>query len=181
MRAFIGIPISDDLKPRVSSIQDKFFDFDIKFVEKENLHFNLKFFKELGDEELEKVKKVLEDVCKQFESFEIKIEGIGAFPSKNYIRVIWLGIKEGYQMLMALAEAVENSLESLGFETEEKFMPHLTLGRVRSGRNKNELLTLMKNLEEVEIGKMRVDKVILFQSKLSTNGPVYEEVLNIKL
>jgi len=181
MRAFLGISISEELKPRIESIQDNFSQFDIKFVEKENLHFNLKFFEDLSNENKEKLKKVLEDICKQFQSFEIKVAGICAFPNKNYVRVIWFGVKDGYQMLVSLAEMIESALESLGFVSEEKFVPHLTLGRVRTSRNKNEMLALLKELENVEIGKMFVDKIILFQSKLSPNGPVYEEVFSIKL
>jgi len=181
MRAFLGISIPDELKPRIEAIQDRFSDFDVKFVERENLHFNLKFFGEISIEDVEKVKKVVEDVCKQFQSFEIKISGVGAFPNKSYVRVIWLGVKDGYQTLASLAEAIENALESFGFRTEEKFVPHLTLGRVRSGRNKNEMLILLKELEDIEVGKMRINEIILFQSKLSTNGPIYEEVFSIKI
>jgi len=181
MRAFLGISIPEELKPRIESIQDNFCNFDIKFVEKENLHFNLKFFKDINNEKTEQLKKILEDVCKQFRPFEIKIEGVGAFPSRNYVRVIWLGVKDGYQTLASLAEMIENALESMGFETEEKFVPHLTLGRVKSGRNKNDLIILLKESENIEIGKMKVDKIMLFQSKLSPNGPIYEEIFSIKL
>jgi len=76
---------------------------------------------------------------------------------------------------------VEKSVESLGFEKESQFVPHLTLGRVKSGRNKNELLVLLRKLGEVEIGKMKIDKLVLFQSKLSPKGPVYEEIFSICL
>jgi RNA 2',3'-cyclic 3'-phosphodiesterase len=181
MRAFLGISIPQDLKPMIASVQDKLSDFDIKLVEKENLHFNLKFFGDVAKDDTEKIKMVLEDISKQFEPFEIEVSGIGAFPNRNYIKVLWLGVKEGYQTLAALADTIEKSLESLGYETEEKFVPHLTLGRVRSGSNKNELLTLLKKLENVEIGKMKVSEVKLFESKLGPNGPVYEEVFKIKL
>ena len=110
MRAFLGISIPEELKPRIASIQDNFLDFDVKLVEQENLHFNLKFFKELRDDDVEKLKKLLNDVCKRFQPFSIKISGVGAFPSKNYIRVLWLGVKDGYQTLASLAETIENSL-----------------------------------------------------------------------
>lgn len=180
MRAFLGIPIPDNLKPQILRIQDKFDYFDIKFVEKENLHFNLRFFRDIEEEKLDKLNAALKKVCSQFEPFEIGISGIGAFPSKNYVRVIWLGVKEGYQTFKTLAETTGKAIESLGFEKEENFVPHLTLGRVRSGRNKNELLVLLRKLEEVEIGKMKIDKLILFQSKLSPKGPVYEEVFSVK-
>ncbi|MEM5872337.1 MAG: RNA 2',3'-cyclic phosphodiesterase [Candidatus Aenigmatarchaeota archaeon] len=178
MRAFIGISIPEELKPKIKEIQNKFSKFDIKFVEPENLHFNLKFFKDLRN--TEKVKGKLKDISSHFKPFEIKIAGIGAFPSKNYIRVIWLGVKEGYQQLVSLAKFIQSSLEELGY-TEEEFVPHLTLGRVRTGKNKNEIIMLLNELENVEIGNMEVKEIKLFQSKLTPTGPIYNEVFRIIL
>ncbi len=181
MRAFLGIPISDELKPKILNIQKRFSNFDIKFVEPENLHFNLKFFKEIGEQEVEKLKQILQETSEKFEPFEIEIKGIGAFPSKNYIRVIWLGVKEGYNIIKILAETVQESIEVLGFLKEGKYIPHLTLGRVRSVRNKNELIALVEELRDKEIGRMKIDTIKLFKSKLSPSGPVYEEVFSVKL
>ncbi|MEM5778012.1 MAG: RNA 2',3'-cyclic phosphodiesterase [Candidatus Aenigmatarchaeota archaeon] len=179
MRAFIGIGISDKLKPKIIEIQNKFSNFDIKFVEPENLHFNLKFFKDLKD--VDQLKNILTDISLQLNPFEIKIAGIGAFPSKNYVRVIWLGVKDGYQNLVSLAKIIDTSLERLGVKSEERFVPHLTLGRVRSGKNKNEIKILLKELENIEIGEMKVNEIILFQSNLSPFGPEYKELFKINL
>jgi len=181
MRAFLGISISDDLKHKILNIQKKFDDFDIKFVELKNLHFNLKFFEEIGDEEIKKLRSTLEEIVKKFEPFEIEIKGLGVFPNKNYIRVVWVGVKDGYNTIISLAEAIQDSIESLGFFKEEKFVPHLTLGRVRTARNKEELRRLIEELENIEIGKMKIDAIKLFQSKLTPNGPIYEEYLHINL
>jgi len=179
MRAFLGIPISDDLKPRIAGIQKKFDSFDIKLVKKENLHFNLRFFREIEDDKINKMKSILEKVAAQFKPFEINISGIGAFPSKKYVKVVWLGVKEGFQTFKALEEMISKSLLTLGFEKDERFIPHLTLGRVRSGRNKNEIMSLIEKLEDVEISKMKVDRIILFQSKLFTSDPKYDVVFSI--
>lgn len=181
MRAFLGISISEELKRKILSVQKKFSNFDIKFVEPENLHFNLKFFREISDEEIGKLKQVLEQVTEKYEPFEIEIKGMGVFPNKNYIRVIWIGVKNGYNTITSLAESIQDSIEILGFLKEEKFVSHLTLGRVRTARNKNELRSLIEEFEDIEIGKMKVEEIKLFKSKLSPNGPVYEEVFNMKL
>jgi len=181
MRAFLGISIPEDLKQKIMQIQDNFSDFDIKFVETENLHFNLRFFEEIEDDRIEGLKKSLEEVCKSFEPFEINITGLGFFPNKNYIRVIWIGVKEGHEQFVAFASTIDNALNNFGFLREENFVPHLTLGRVRSGRNKNELLLAIRKLENLEIGKMKINEIKLFQSILTRNGPVYKEVFTIKL
>ena len=181
MRAFLGISVPEELKPRIVSVQEKFSAFDVKFVESENLHFNLRFFREISDEQVEHFKKSLEEIAKQYKPFEIGISGVGAFSNKTFVRVLWLGVKEGYQTLASLAEKIENAAKSLGFESEEKFVPHLTLGRVRSGRNKDEMLALLKEVESAEIGKMQIKELKFVHSKLSRNGPIYEEVFCIKL
>jgi len=175
MRAFLGISISDELKHKILEIQKKFSDFDIKFVEPENLHFNLKFFREISDEQVEGLKKILEEITEKFEPFEIEIKGLGVFPNKNYIRVIWVGVKEGFNTITTMAESIQDSIETIGFFREEKFVPHLTLGRVRTARNKEELKSLIEELENIEIGKMKVEEIKLFKSKLTPKGPIYEE------
>jgi 2'-5' RNA ligase len=182
MRAFLGIPITQDVVSKIANVQKRLSTFDIKFVEKENLHFNLKFFRHIEEEKIDQLKETVKETCEKFERFDINISGLGAFPSKNYIRVIWLGVKDGHNELVALANMIDNALETLGFEKEkQKFIPHLTLGRVRSGRNKEKMKEIVKELENIEIGSMKLDKVVLFQSKLGPNGPVYEDVFSIEL
>ena len=153
----MGISVSNELKQKISSIQENFSDFDIKFVEPENLHFNLRFFREISDQEIETLKQKLEEVIKKFEPFDIEMKGLGVFPNKNYIRVVWIGVKEGYNTIISIAESIEDSIESLGFPKEEKFVPHLTLGRIRTARNKMELRNLVEELENIDIGKMKID------------------------
>ncbi len=181
MRAFLGISIPEELKSKILGVQKRFSKFDIKFVESENLHFNLKFLREIGDQQIDKLKQILKEISEKFEPFEIEIKGIGTFPSKNYIRVIWLGVKEGYNIITTLGESVQDSIEPLGFLKEGRFIPHLTIGRVRTARNKEELISKVEELKDVEIGKMTVSSIILYKSKLSPKGPVYEEVFNVKL
>ncbi len=80
-----------------------------------------------------------------------------------------------------MGESVQDSIEPLGFLKEGRFIPHLTIGRVRTARNKEELISKVEELKDVEIGKMTVSSIILYKSKLSPKGPVYEEVFNVKL
>ncbi len=181
MRAFIAIDIPEELKEKILDIQKNFKDFDIKFVEKENFHFNLKFLGEISEESVEKIKHALESIAEKFEPFELDIKNIGIFPSLNYIRVIWIGVGEGHNILSAIANEVDNSLADIVPKENRGFEPHLTIGRVRSGRNRDELVKIVKKLEKTEIGKMKAKEIKLMQSKLSPKGPVYSEVFVVKL
>ena len=97
-----------------------------------NIHLTLKFLGDVSQEDLGRLAEVLEPVRERHEPFEAGISGFGAFPSPRRARILWAGIGEGAAELRALARDVEESLEPLGFEREDRtYVPHLTLGRAR--------------------------------------------------
>ncbi len=177
MRLFVSVEVSDELKENIIEIQKRFNDFDIKFVEKQNLHFCLKFLGEVEESKIDQIKEVLSKLPEQFEKFKIKIAGLNAFPNKNYIKVLFLEVKDGRNEMVALAEVIESKLG----KSDKQFIPHLTLGRVKSGKNKEKLKELIKELENIEIGEMVVDKIKLIKSELTPSGPVYGEVFAVSL
>lgn len=182
MRTFISIEVPEELKPKILGIQKKIeaTGADIKLVEQENLHYILKFIGEIDEKNVEKAKKVLSDIS--FPAFDIHIAGIGAFPSKTYIRVVWLGCRQGIQELTALATIIEDALAGIGIAKDERpFTPHLTLGRVRSVQGKEALSKLMQDLEKVDVGTAKISKFVLFRSQLSPKGPTYTPLLTVNL
>lgn len=181
MRCFISVPIIEDLKGKIEKIQERIDSAgaDIKFVEKENLHFTIKFLGEISEEKLEKVKETIKKTANMFESFEINIKNLGCFPNRDYARVIWLSAENS--VFPALIEAFDLNLNELGFEKEKSYIPHLTVGRVKSGSNKTELLAIIRELENIEVGLMKIDKIELFKSVLTPKGPIYEELLTVNL
>ncbi|MCE7698492.1 MAG: RNA 2',3'-cyclic phosphodiesterase, partial [Methanobacterium paludis] len=68
-----------------------------------------------------------------------------------------------------------------GFKKERSYIPHLTIGRVKGAHNKDALVAAINELEDVEIGKMIVKKIVLKQSELTPVGPVYTDVKEFKL
>jgi RNA 2',3'-cyclic 3'-phosphodiesterase len=97
-----------------------------------NIHLTLKFLGDVSQEDLGRLAEALEPVRERHEPFEASISGFGAFPSPRRARILWAGIGEGAAELRALARDVEESLEPLGFEREDRtYVPHLTLGRAR--------------------------------------------------
>ena len=59
-------------------------------------------------------------------------------------------------------------------EKRKVFSPHLTIGRVKSARNQRVLLEAMKEKEEEVIGSLEIDRICLYQSILTPDGPLYE-------
>lgn len=145
---------------------------DLKIVEPKNIHITLRF---LGDISSSMVEQIYEEMKKvQFTPCNVKICGIGAFPDVRYPRVVWAGITEGCEMLEKVFSQLEVSLRTLGFTPEPRgFSPHLTIARVRSGRNKAELAKLIQENKSFEFGEVRAACLRLKRSQLTPRGPIY--------
>ena len=94
VRAFLAIDLDDDLKPKINKIMKEFKEIDanIKYVDLTNLHFTLKFFGDIDVDGIELLSDKIAGVVSNFDPFDIKIKGCGAFPNTKRIKVIWLGI-----------------------------------------------------------------------------------------
>ena len=165
MRVFISIDMPEDLKKEIGKIQDKLPKFVGKKTEFENLHLTLKFLGEIDEEKAEEIKKKLEEI--KFEKFDVEIKEIGVF-SEKFIRIIWLYLDNCEK----LQKQVDENLNDL-FESEKRFMSHLTIARVKKIDNKYEFLKKLKELKIPRI-KFKVENFKLKKSTLKEHGPVYE-------
>ena len=69
----------------------------------------------------------------------------------------------------------------LGFKKEKSYIPHLTIARVKGAKNKEALISLIKEMENVDIGDMMVNKLVLKKSELTPVGPIYPDLIEFKL
>ena len=69
----------------------------------------------------------------------------------------------------------------LGFTRERDFTPHITIGRVKSQRNREELLRVMEGYRGKVFGTTPIDKVVLKKSVLTPSGPVYSNIREVEL
>lgn len=182
VRAFLAIDLDDDLKPKINKIIKEFKQIDtrIKFVELTNLHLTLKFFGEIDTNGLELLEAKIANVVSQAEPFDIKIKGCGAFPNNNHIKVIWVGIDED-SIIKPLHDKLDSEFVKLGFDKDKKFSTHLTIGRMKSAKNKDKVKSVIEEFSDIEIGEMRVEKISLKKSTLKPSGPVYDDLKVFKL
>lgn len=177
IRAFLAIDLDDDLKPKINKIIREFKKTDarIKYVDLVNLHLTLKFFGEIDTEGLNLLEDAIANVLGEFDSFNIKIKGCGAFPNNNRINVIWVGIDED-SIIRDMHDKLDKEFVRLGLDKDRKFSTHLTIGRMKSAKNKNKVKSTIEEFSDVEIGEMEVTKVSLKKSTLTPAGPIYEDL-----
>ena len=186
MRLFIAIEISDEIREALAQIQSrlKYAGADVKWVEPKNIHLTLKFLGEVKEEKVEEIKSALNETVKGFKPFELSIKDIGAFPKIDFPRVIWAGLDKGTSESKALAEAIDERLSRHGFEKESRpFASHLTIGRVRSPKNKAALKErlLSSNLPLTPYHLPLIPYITLYKSTLTPHGSIYTKLHEAKL
>ncbi len=154
---------------------------DIKVVKPELLHVTLKFLGQTDENLVPEIESRIAAACAGITPFRLRLKGMGAFPSLSNIRVVWVGIENG-DPLGKIADALEKSTSELGFKEEKRgFKPHLTLARMRSGRNVASVQDILRSNAASEFGEYLIDSVKLKKSVLSPQGPTYSTVHEHKL
>lgn len=176
LRTFIAVELPERFLLEIEKIESMLDTPGIKLVEPKQVHITMKFLGDIHEDNVEPVASALSQVnCKPFEA---KIKGVGVFPKPAYIKVIWLGAEGNFE---ALHSEVERVLAPFGFEKDDKFSPHATLARVKMLKDKGALLEKIKNLDDIDLGTMNVESIILKKSTLTPKGPIYETLREIKL
>ncbi len=176
MRVFLGIPISEELKKKISSVTREIQMKGVKAVEPENLHWTVRFFGELDEKQLARVKKLMDSL--ESGKMEIELRGVGTFPNERFMKVIWIGVGSGKEEFTAFLKNVNKKFSGIGKDSE--VVPHLTIGRVKALREKERLAKNVNKIRNAEIGKMFLEKMVLYESVLKGSGPVYREIKKIE-
>lgn len=142
----------------------------VKWVPLENLHLSLAFIGDAEQSRIGAIREVLDTAVSEVSAFTFQVHGLGTFGRPKSLRVVWAGVAGG-PVLFELQRRVTGGLQRIGFASERReYTPHITLGRVKSGRHKSALLEALKKEEDVSFGKVNADRVLLMQSILKACG-----------
>ncbi|NOY87858.1 MAG: RNA 2',3'-cyclic phosphodiesterase [FCB group bacterium] len=183
IRLFIALPLNKEIENKLGDMisQLKQNGGDIKWVKPQNIHLTVKF---LGDTEQKLVDDIIEhinSVIIQYQPIITNITHWGAFPNLRRPRVIWVGIEKNTETIIQLAEEIDTHISQLGWEKEnKKFKAHFTLGRVRNNRGLERLTEYIQEYKFEEVNFV-FDRIILFKSTLTPQGPIYEKLHEAKL
>ena len=175
IRSFLAFDIENNkVLNRLATIQNQLVQTgaDLKLVEPKNIQITVRFLGNITSAMAETISAEMKKI--QFTPFTVQIKGLGAFPNTDYSRVIWAGITTGADQLKNVFSQLEPQLRGLGFKPDSKgFSPHLTIARVRSGRNKLQLANFITENANYEFGAVNAKCLRLKKSDLTTRGPVY--------
>jgi RNA 2',3'-cyclic 3'-phosphodiesterase len=183
MRLFVALDIDEAIQQRlddyVRTLLPRFP--GVRFVRSSTYHITLKFLGEV--QQAEAVRERLREV--RSPGFPISVGGVGFFPDARAPRVFWAGVDA--PALPSLALGIGQSLEALGFAQESSFHPHLTLARSGSGRPRPvrgerppqafaQMARIVASSPAPEFGTMTAREFFLYESRLSSGGPLYRKL-----
>lgn len=150
----------------------------------DNLYLTLKFLGEVENVETPSICRVLEDVCGEFEPFELVFGGTGFLPDVERARTLTITLDDSTGSLSRMVGMLEERFADLGFKREPRdYVPHLTLGRVRSGsrRASESVIEKWQRHQDESLGAMTVDEVQVVGSFLDKRGPTYNIMNTVEL
>ncbi len=178
MRTFVALEISD--KGVIDSLVESQNELartgaDIKLVERENLHFTMRFLGEITQAQATDADERLKR--RPPAGAVVEVRGMGAFPNPGRPNVVWVGVSPEDERLVApIAAFVNQSLEGIGEKDDRPFKAHVTLARVRSRRGTDRLAEAIRSSADRSYGRTPLTTLKLKESKLTPQGAVYSDI-----
>ena len=152
----------------------------VVWVKPAALHVTIRFLGEVAPDEVERITPLLADPI-AMAPFEVQWRGIGTFPNNRHPRALWLGVIKGAAQLAAIEAEISKRLTGAAVEIDDRaLLPHLTLGRVKMAGGGIDWPKVLQSAE-VKNAISFVDRVTLYQSRLSQYGPNYTELVSARL
>lgn len=142
----------------------------VRWVPEDLRHITVFFFGEVEDGRAEAVGDAVRGPLSEIDAFALRISGMDAFPDQRSGRVLWLGVQNSLK-LRALRDRLAPPLAEAGFKVEERFTPHLTVGRLRNPKSVTDFLSPFAH---VKLEKLPVRELALYESIQAGAFPVYK-------
>ncbi len=180
VRNFIAIPLEGEPRTLLWEALNNWKKLQptLRWEKRGNFHITLKFIGDSTEIELKTIDEIITDIFNDMKPFSVPLTKIGAFPDFNHPRVIWLGASFPEFFLDKINELDKALFNELGISFERRrFVPHITLARVKGDRLKNILLESFKEFNIViSEKKMKIAKVVHFKSELRPEGAIHTPI-----
>ncbi len=183
MRAFFSLPIDGALRMQIGRVAERLrreTTMTASWVHPDNYHVTLRFLGDINPDLTVPLEKAAREVARKFAPFTLRVDELGAFPSIDRARVLWVGATAD-PAFGDLAEALERQLHELGFTPERsEAIAHITMARVKERPNAS-LPHVFEALGPFPPHSLRVDRLVLMESQLSPHGPTYDPLFSVPL
>ncbi len=178
-RTFIALPIPEVQRTRLGRLQSLIAP-DLpgaRWSEPRQFHITLGFLGDVLDIDLARLCRAVTDASAPFPPFTLNLQGLGAFPTPEQPRAVWVGVTgPGLDTLNELQGAIADAVTEAGYPPDDRFHPHVTLGRLKGGKKHGEppdLNPRVNHYRQWSAGNFEVAAVVAYASTLTPEGPDY--------
>jgi 2'-5' RNA ligase len=147
-------------------------------------HLTLAFLGDVPDADLNAICRATVEASASSSPFDLRLEGLGAFPAPGRPRVIWVGVNgAGLVPLERLRADIVGAVRDVGHPPEDdRFHPHVTLGRVKTVRGAPlDLTPWIKHYQTWSAGAWPISEAVVLASTLTPDGPEYMPLVHAPL
>lgn len=199
IRAFLAVELDDELRARIARVQEEVkarIDAEapdgvrIAWVRPASMHLTLKFLGDIDEQQVGPLHDAIARAVRGHDPIQMSFARLGAFSRPREPRALWVGASEewehgdGARRLAALARAIEDGCEALGFRRATRpFRPHLTVARIKAGeRLVGRALAGFGAIDQsLALPPLAVEPVALMKSQLLPSGAVHTRLWEIRL
>ncbi len=183
MRCFFALPLEGEVRAPLHRAAERLRR-DIRmaasWVEPCNFHVTLRFLGEIDPMLTVELKALAIGVAAESRPFTLDLRSIGAFPSLDRPRVLWIGGETPVEF-RDLAERFERGVVELGLPPEQKpALAHVTIARVKGAADPR-LARRAEEMNPLAVPPCRPTSVALMQSELGPSGARYTTLFSVRL
>jgi len=184
VRTFVAVEMPPEVRRFLGECQDRLrrAGGDVRWVRPELIHLTLVFLGEVPMDSLGDLEAAVRESVAPFGPLTLRVQGAGRFPPRGAPRVVWIGVEESTGGLLDLQKALAGATAALAEKVEDRaYQAHLTLGRVKSGKNARQLGEAVDAMAGHAGPALEAREVTIFKSELSPRGPTYTPLARIAL
>jgi len=178
VRCFIALdlpsPVRNHLAKVAARVGNKG---NVKWVPPDQMHMTLVFAGELDPANVEGLREAVRSI--EVPQLSLALTGLGHFPERGEPRVVWAALGGDVEPLAKLFTDLSERAARHGVPREKRdFVPHVTLGRVKSSFGAYALVdALQAAAKDLNPKPFAPTGLVLYQSELLRAGPVHTPLL----
>jgi RNA 2',3'-cyclic 3'-phosphodiesterase len=163
-RLFVAVDLPAAVRRHLSSIARGI---GGRATPEDQIHVTVRFLGSVVEQVSEEIRRELATVS--VPGFECRVEGVGRFPPRGALRVLWAGLSPA-EPFRLLEQEISAALDRVGIAREGRpFSPHTTLARLRDARPGDARQFLEKNAV-YSSETFPVSEFVLYSSELTPEG-----------
>jgi len=166
-RLFVSLSLPPAGKDALAGLQEKLP--GVAWGAPEQFHLTMRF---LGDVETSLAVRIEDALAAiRVEPFLLPLGGVGRFPPRGPVRVLWASVGRGHTRLHQLRKKIDDAALAAGWRGElRNFDPHITLGRVEDDAEPETIDQWLKSHRDFEGPIFRINTFELMASELRPGG-----------